>query len=91
MRELEILAVKRRLDRVHDHLRGHVVDPEILLPGVAEGGDGIDRAFLGIFHAHLAVDGTLMITGDQRHRIFGQMLQLAVLLLLQIDGGLPES
>nr|WP_245416774.1 hypothetical protein [Undibacter mobilis] len=72
----EILAVEILRDRMHQHLRLQIVDPEIVVAVVAYPRDQFERALPGIGVADLARLGERMLAGHHGHHRIGQTLEL---------------
>ncbi|MFK4584400.1 hypothetical protein ABIF83_007877 [Bradyrhizobium ottawaense] len=74
----QILAVELRLDRMHDHLRGHVVDPEILDLVVAQALDLGDRGGLGLLAREFPVALELLVVGEDAVADIDHLLRLGL-------------
>jgi hypothetical protein len=79
----EILAVQLRLQRMHDHSRAEIVDPEIVVIAIAQfrdaGGSRLARQIVG---AMVAYRGVVLLASDAQRQL-RQMAQLIFALLFQ--------
>ncbi len=60
----DVLPVQLGAYGMHHHARVHVVDPEVFAAAVTQLGDGLQRAALCLFLADCALDGLVVVVGQ---------------------------